>query len=474
MPAFRNQWLVFERGTERWSCEEKNWKKISNAVEKRILADKNFGAKILKRTLEIGKKHYKNCYRAIDLGRAEKTNFKKLEKLWGKIFDSYSRMCTVGVYAVMSDLEHQRLSNRLKKIVGQRKNLKRSVGEYISILTKSSFISPCLELKKFLLQFFEKNKRASFAKKFLREPAYAILEFLRQNKPKTFKELTQIVEKYAWVEYGHLWPAMNLTALVGKIKNIFTDKKEQEILRDTCNFRKLLFLQNKFVKELRLTTKEKQYFQMARNFSAAKDYRTGLMFLTYFAMHLLMKKVSAQFGYSLQEWQTLSREEFSNFLKTKKLPSYKVLRERYNFSVAWVMAWDDVRIFTGARAKKFLAKNISKEIIKKNQEIIKGSVAWQGKVSGKVKIINRVEEMGKVRDGDILVAPQTLPALLPAMKKAAAFVTDIGGITSHAAIVAREMRKPCIIGTGNATRILRDGQMAEVDANEGVVKIIKK
>jgi pyruvate,water dikinase len=60
------------------------------------------------------------------------------------------------------------------------------------------------------------------------------------------------------------------------------------------------------------------------------------------------------------------------------------------------------------------------------------------------------------------------------MKKATAFVTDAGGILSHAAIVAREMKKPCIIGTGVATKVLKDGDLVEVDANKGVVKIIKR
>jgi pyruvate,water dikinase len=59
------------------------------------------------------------------------------------------------------------------------------------------------------------------------------------------------------------------------------------------------------------------------------------------------------------------------------------------------------------------------------------------------------------------------------MQKAAAFVTDEGGLTCHAAIVAREMKKPCIIGTKIATKVLKDGDMVEVDANKGIVKILK-
>ena len=66
----------------------------------------------------------------------------------------------------------------------------------------------------------------------------------------------------------------------------------------------------------------------------------------------------------------------------------------------------------------------------------------------------------------------TMPRYLPAMVRAAAFVTDEGGITCHAAIIAREMRKPCIIGTKIATQVLKDGDMVEVDADNGVVRKI--
>jgi pyruvate, water dikinase len=60
------------------------------------------------------------------------------------------------------------------------------------------------------------------------------------------------------------------------------------------------------------------------------------------------------------------------------------------------------------------------------------------------------------------------------MKKASAIITDEGGITSHAAIVSREMKKPCVIGTKIATKILKDGDLVEVDADRGIVNILKK
>jgi pyruvate,water dikinase len=107
---------------------------------------------------------------------------------------------------------------------------------------------------------------------------------------------------------------------------------------------------------------------------------------------------------------------------------------------------------------------------------LKGSVACKGLVKGRVRVIfnPHSEDAKKMEEGEILVTSMTRPEFLPFMKIAGAFVTDEGGISSHAAIVAREMKKPCIIGTKIATKVLKDGDLVEVDANNGVVRILSK
>ena len=82
--------------------------------------------------------------------------------------------------------------------------------------------------------------------------------------------------------------------------------------------------------------------------------------------------------------------------------------------------------------------------------------------------------MNKMNKGDILVSIATDPDIVPAMKKAAAIVTEQGGVTSHAAIVSRELRIPCVIGTKIATKVLKDNDLVEVDATKGIIKILKK
>jgi phosphohistidine swiveling domain-containing protein len=105
---------------------------------------------------------------------------------------------------------------------------------------------------------------------------------------------------------------------------------------------------------------------------------------------------------------------------------------------------------------------------------IKGNVAYSGKVKGLVRVILYKEDLKNLKDKEIIVTEMTSPEFMPAIKKASAIVTDEGGITCHAAIISRELKKPCIIGTKIATQVLHDGDLVEVDADNGIVKIIKK
>lgn len=102
---------------------------------------------------------------------------------------------------------------------------------------------------------------------------------------------------------------------------------------------------------------------------------------------------------------------------------------------------------------------------------IKGRCAYPGKVRGKVRIVNERSIAGvKFDKGDILVSVSTSPIYMPLIEKAAALITDEGGLVCHAAILSRELKIPCIIGTKTATRVLKDGDIIEVDAEKGTVK----
>jgi len=101
--------------------------------------------------------------------------------------------------------------------------------------------------------------------------------------------------------------------------------------------------------------------------------------------------------------------------------------------------------------------------------LVSGAAASVGRAFGPVKIIHTPKEIDKVEKGDVLVTEMTNPDFVPAMRRAAAIVTDTGGRTSHAAIVSRELGIPCVVGTGTATHILKSGQMVTVDGAAGKV-----
>ena len=121
-----------------------------------------------------------------------------------------------------------------------------------------------------------------------------------------------------------------------------------------------------------------------------------------------------------------------------------------------------------------LGVELEEEVIEDNIKEIKGQSACRGNVKGRVRLILESSHIGGLKEGEILVTEMTTPEFVPAMKKAAAIVTDEGGITCHAAIVSRELNKPCVIGTKIASRVLKDGNQVEVDADNGVVKILNK
>jgi len=126
---------------------------------------------------------------------------------------------------------------------------------------------------------------------------------------------------------------------------------------------------------------------------------------------------------------------------------------------------------TGIEVDSFMHDIVKQK--KVDVERLYGRVANPGKVEGIARVLFTKDDFLKFKKGDILVAPCTRPEFLPIMEKAAAILTDEGGITSHAAIISRELGKPCIIGLQHATDDIKDGMHLLVNANHGIVEIKK-
>ena len=111
----------------------------------------------------------------------------------------------------------------------------------------------------------------------------------------------------------------------------------------------------------------------------------------------------------------------------------------------------------------------SDKVIENREVILKGAPAAPGMVSGPVRMVPDVKLLGKVKKGDIMVTDMTTPDFVPAMRRAAGIITNRGGLTSHAAIVSRELGVPCIVGTGTATKVLKDDMVVTLNGSTGEV-----
>ena len=199
-----------------------------------------------------------------------------------------------------------------------------------------------------------------------------------------------------------------------------------------------------------------------------KDFIRASMNRTHCASLSLLEEIGKRTSLTDLEVCTLSPEEVKKVLLDKKDYS-NTIKERTNHYAIYSND-DGIILKTGKEAEELEAEILGEENYEDIKEL-KGSCASPGNAKGKVKVM-RVP--GDFEKGSILVVPMTTPEFTVFMEKAAAIVTDEGGLTCHAAIVSREMGKPCVIGTKIATSILKDGDMVEVDADKGIVRRISK
>jgi phosphoenolpyruvate synthase/pyruvate phosphate dikinase len=154
----------------------------------------------------------------------------------------------------------------------------------------------------------------------------------------------------------------------------------------------------------------------------------------------------------------------------EKAPYFQKIKKNAVILVHW-LGETEVSFGEAEKTLEILKPNVQDN----TSQIIIGQIGAPGKVSGRVRIVRDLaHDLSFFSNGNILVTGMTRPEFVPLMKRSLAIITDEGGITCHAAIIAREMKKPCIIGTKIATQVLKDGDLVEVDANNGVVKILER
>ncbi|MBI2112014.1 hypothetical protein HYT52_00560 [Candidatus Woesearchaeota archaeon] len=286
------------------------------------------------------------------------------------------------------------------------------------------------------------------------------------------KDLQQHIQKYHWLQNNYARDVCLdedfFSRQLEEIKN--PQQEHNKINTESTNIKEK---KKDLVRELRLDQKTKNLIKITETFAYMQDERKKYVLLATHYERMFIEEIGRRVGLNLGEMEYTHYYEMKNILLGNLSPANvrKAGKERQKFCcVIFDMKGYDV--IKGKDAEKLfdgLFKSDSVDV----QEL-KGIVASPGKVQGRVKIVRKTHDLINVKSGDIIVASMTRPEMIVAMKKAKAIVTDEGGVTSHAAVVSRELGIPCIIGTKIATKVFKDGDIVEVDAVKGIVRVVKK
>lgn len=242
------------------------------------------------------------------------------------------------------------------------------------------------------------------------------------------------------------------------------DLKEQELVKAKTQ---------KIIKELNLDKNTQLIIKTIKDWGYAANHFDETYDYLVCKMNSFLKEICKRSGITWNQLASMRYEEIILSLEKGKVnPKFKKeLTDRYH-NHALIFANDRIKVLTGKKLKEYYKKEKFQEESYHHLKELKGQSASPGKVTGKVHLVLFLEEIAKVKKGEILVAPATTPSYVSAMEKAAAIVTNEGGLLSHAAIVSRELGVPCVVGTKIGTKALQNGDLVEVDANLGIVQKI--
>jgi len=219
-------------------------------------------------------------------------------------------------------------------------------------------------------------------------------------------------------------------------------------------------------KDLKLNAEERLLIKVNKEMAYLRDYRDEIRRRTVYFARFLFQEVARRWQIPYEDLMFYSTPEVFELFKGHKLLTHELQARRGDTII--IIKNKKMKVLFGKESDKFM-----KDITPVDNSAVKqitGLVASKGNVWGIAKIISLDSDLKKINQGDIMVAVTTHPEYVIKMQLASAIVTDEGGLTCHAAIVAREMKKPCIVGTKIATKVLKDGDKIEVDAENGVVR----
>ncbi|MFA7286103.1 MAG: PEP-utilizing enzyme [Patescibacteria group bacterium] len=383
--------------------------------------------------------------------------------LW-RLYDEHDRvhtkLYTYGWLPVSVDMFHNNMTTELKRRLAKVCTSSQEVNEAFVLLTTPSQKTIIAKEREEFLAIYTK------AKPYLRKSVTAVAF------PLSLQRLCRRHQQ-RWGHLGYIYAGNVEPFSVQYYIQEMVDLKRSNIevssllIKEKSQLLEAVRKQKAFYKKNKMSPEDVRLFAAARDFSISKLFRRHAQLLDLYLLHKsLLSEIAQRLSLTRFQVQFMLKDEIKAALINGKVDD-SLLSERLKQGVYYTEPGLET-VYTGRKAR-VLAKALASVGIGEGDEVT-GQTAQPGYAKGVVKIIIRAKDIAKMNKGDILVSIATDPDIVPAMKKAGAIVTDQGGITSHAAIVSRELNKPCVIGTKYGSKIFKDGDIVEVDATNGIVR----
>ncbi|TKJ17809.1 hypothetical protein CEE44_04760 [Candidatus Woesearchaeota archaeon B3_Woes] len=439
----RGIYVLIDDGVWDTFVEEKYWNKGKEGMFRLFKKNSKIIDEFSKKFREVSKEFLKFT-KSLDRDYSKLSN-KDLLDLYKKYNQKYVGSFIYGECPAetLKEFLEPELNNILLSIVKDRKKLNK-IFSLLTIPSKESFVT---KEEKDLLEIVA----------------------LAKEKKDTKSRLKKHILKYNWVPVDYNGDAWTLEDFEERIKVILEygidpNKRLMEIEENSV---KLKEDQLKAKKEYNIDDETFSLCLETQKCMVLMDLKKEFYSKAHYHVQFLIREIGKRIGLSLTQANYLTPNEVEKALNENKADK-KILDDRYKKSVYFAEGFGVW--FLDKKEEKEVRKVLDK---KHDGDLLDGVCGNPGHVKAKVRVIVENKDFSKFQKGEILVTAYTTPDFVSIMKKASGIVTDRGGVTSHSSIISRELDIPCVVGTNHATKILKDGDLIEINADDGFVKKVK-
>ena len=443
-----------------WPKEEYN--KFEKEIIDHLKADDGWFEKYCNEELKKSEYLYNQGLKLKKIDWANKSN-KEIREVVERLLKKYREIacpwyCQFPLDEYFEDAIEKKLLEYLKSVEPDDPNFRK----YVLIFTDPKDMTEVAE---------ERWRLTQIAKEFFKNN-----EDLDNLSDNARKKIDQHLDKFAYINRGLATSKpYSFEDMIGRLKEMKKQVDKGGSIDDLIYKASEEKIENDY-KEALEKIKPKEDFQKlidkARSHSYMRNRRVEAFFNASYGESFMYEEIAKRSNFNSDWIMEVSIPEVLDALEGKPLPSDEEMQRRFK-NYAMVVRNAETTLITNPEEIKKLEKEYYVDT--DSVEELQGKMACLGKViKGKAKVCLDKEVINKVKSGDILIAQFTTPDFVPAMERAAAIVADQGGLSSHAAIVSRELGVPCVIATKNATRVIKDNDLLEVDAQRGIVKILER